>query len=546
MRLKILFLFFILASLSFKFSAQENAIDEDISQEFIDYVLLKSNNSFGIIPSPLILHYNKSSLNVKSSKTLPEKYDMRTENLLTSVKNQGGCGGCWNFVAMGAIESNWIKNDLGIFDLSEQNMRTCHNYTTFEDGSCSGGNHLISGAYLTRHAGPILESLDIYNTNPDAICNDSLPQIAFVDEMVLLPYNLDIIKQSILDYGGVYANMYWNESSYSIVTKNYYYSGTQPVNHAVLIVGWDDTRATSGGTGAWIVKNSWGTSWGENGYFYISYNDTKALSSTAIFQSRSDYDSLSTIYMYDELSSTSSTGYGESVAYGLIKFKANAKQKIYRLGTFLNASNSEVDFFVYSMKTGNTLSNLIYALTNQECEYPGYYVFDIPKPIRINKDEEFYIKVRYNTPGYSYPIPVEKYVANYADPSIESNCCWISANGDSWTAIGNDISDGEKDLCIRAYATPDTSSLIPSKFSFRIYPNPNNDFLNLYFSNYEPTEALLEIFNSQGKIVYQENIKSSESYFTKRLNLSTHISKGYYFIKISTKNETYLEKFILF
>lgn len=539
-------LFFLLFIFTYNFCySQNNAIDAAINQEFISYSKFKSIENYGIIPSPLIVNFDNLII-PKSANTLPEKYDMREEGLLTSVKDQGGCGGCWNFVTYGAIESNWIKNGLGSFDLSEQNMRTCHGYMTFEDGSCSGGNHMIAGAYLSRRKGPILEELDIYNTNPDATCNDSLNPVAFVDEMVLLPDDRDVIKQTIMDYGGVYANMYWTNGAYSIVSKNYYYTGDNPVNHAVLIVGWDDNRGTTGGTGAWIAKNSWGTSWGENGYFYISYNDTKALSSTAIFQTRSDYDSLATIYMYDDLGATSSTGYNQTTGYGLVKYTATSKQKLIKLGTYVNAANATLDFFVYSIKSSNTLSNLICSVTNQKCTYPGYYVFDITSQCKFNEGETFYIKVKYNTPKYYYPIPVEKYIENYANPEIESDKCWISSNGSIWTALGNDISDGQKDLCIRVYAIPDTATTIPTKFSFEIYPNPNNDVLNVHFENNKATDAILEIFNPQGKIVFQKQISTNESNFVERINLSNNLSKGYYIVKITYNDDIFTDKFVLF
>ena len=89
------------------------------------------------------------------------------------------------------------------------------------------------------------------------------------------------IKRAIIEQGAVSTSIYWDKNSYAN-GKNYYnYDHTSSANHAVVIVGWDNNYSKTNfkkiapGDGAWIIKNSWGTSGGENGYYYVSYYDVR-------------------------------------------------------------------------------------------------------------------------------------------------------------------------------------------------------------------------------------------------------------------------------
>lgn len=86
------------------------------------------------------------------------------------------------------------------------------------------------------------------------------------------------IKKTILKHGPLYVGMRWEDVSYNPKKKTYYYKGNKNANHVVIIYGWDDNKRTEGGKGAWIAKNLWGNAWGENGFFYVSYNDKKFFS----------------------------------------------------------------------------------------------------------------------------------------------------------------------------------------------------------------------------------------------------------------------------
>lgn len=562
MRIKI-FLTFVFFLFIMPAIAQDSLGDAPVTPEFLKYNSLKQasilkdfspdGHSIGLVPVPVQLNCKIPISGTKNMEIFPLKCDLRDSGWVTPVKNQLNCGGCWNFVAMAALESNWLKRGLDTFDLSEQNLRTCHGFVTSNLGSCTGGNHLMVSAYLSRRAGPVLESEDPYRPVPTDTCNNSFAPVAFADEIRFLPNNMNTVKQAILNYGGIYISMYWDNSAYNLNTHNYKYSGDSIVNHAVMLVGWDDTRSISGKTGAWIAKNSWGTSWGEHGFFYISYYDTKALSDIACFPTRLDYNNDETLYMYDKLGMVANTGYKSSVAYALVKYTATGKQEIKKLGTYCSTAGSTIDFSVYYDKQGDKLVNLLDSMNGKYCPYPGYYTFDLPHPVKLNPGDNYYIKVRYYTPGYGYPIPVEKYLENYADPVIETGVGWISGTGEIWTAIGSNIPDQKKDLCIRAYTLPDTSITTTSDPPVvKLYPNPCDKYLNILFTNAGSRYLKIEIFNILGKLVYLEEVNAPDattgttttySNYIKRLDISK-IEKGLYFIRISGSGLGTTEKFI--
>ncbi len=379
----------------------------------------------------------------------PSIYDLRTLGLVTSVKDQIFNGPCWTFAALGSIESNWLKSGYGAFDLSEKNMVTCHG---FDYGICLGGNDNMAAAYLTRGDGPISESDDPYSgLNCNSSCDTGNVPQAWIFDSRFIPSDTFSIKQALIDYGAIASNMYHNSAYYNSSDYTYYYNGTNITNHGILVVGWDDTKVTAGGTGAWIIKNSWGTSFGENGYFYVSYNDTRILTSNAVYPVRNNYEANGYVYYYDECGRIMGYGFGSNTAYGLVKYDATNNHQITKIITYATSANTIIDIHIYDDFNGSTLTNLLESLTNQVCPLPGYYSFDLNNSISVANGNDFYIKIMYNTPGNTYPIPIEVASPGYiTNPVIETGKCWVSTNGNSWTQIGNGT-PSPYDLSIKAY-----------------------------------------------------------------------------------------------
>ena len=132
------------------------------------------------------------------------------------------------------------------------------------------------------------------------------------------PADNDDIKYALTNWGGVYLSFYFKEASpyWTPGTNSYHYNGTRPPNHGVLVVGWDDKypasnfvdpavgdRTKPAGDGAFLVKNSYGTNWGDGGYFWLSYYDTIAGTddTTAVFRAAEPPDNFNRVYQRDPL-----------------------------------------------------------------------------------------------------------------------------------------------------------------------------------------------------------------------------------------------------
>lgn len=390
----------------------------------------------------------------KGSSILPSTYDLRDFGWISPVKDQGDCGVCWTFATMGCLESRLLKLGIGEFDLSEQNLRTCHGYVQ-TDGSCSGGNLTMSANYFQRGAGPFLETEDSYTTAPSATCQSLATPQAYIPSNLELPKDPSTIKEELLNNGAIYTNMYYDDMYYNQANNTYYNNGIASTNHAVLLAGWDDNKVTDAPTpGAWLIKNSWGTWWGDDGYFWISYADISVLGTIGYFPIYQPYKASNHTYMYDDFGYIGHSGYSKDSGYGLVKYTATDNHTISSVGAYAIVAGTGMDFEIYGTKTGNTLSNLLASLPSQTSTYPGYAFFDLTTPIEIPSGTDFYIKVKFTTPSYNYPIPYETSSTSISTPiPIETGVGWYSSTGATWTAVGNNVVGKERDICIRALAS---------------------------------------------------------------------------------------------
>ena len=455
------FLVFILMSTALLGQIIES--DAEINPEFVswlDNINQQQENSggfgLGYRPHPVIINTElKLNDHIRFSRDFaPSSYDLRSLGLLTSVKNQGGCGACWTFAAMASVESNWLKNGIGTYDLSEDNLNTCH--VPFLWSPCEGGNAEISSAYFMRGSGPFSEADDPYDASHINVdCPSGLTPQGFVTAAWFLPTNdNDIIKNCIMQYGALASNMYWDPSCYNSSNYTYYYSGASNTNHGVTLVGWDDTKVTAGGTGAWIIRNSWGAAWGENGYFYVSYQDTKVNSSLTVFPDYTEYSSGAEVLSYSDAGWLGQIGYGTTnTVDALVKFIASDNIQLSKIGTAAVQSGSIISVEIYDSFNGsNSLTGLLASISPQSCNYAGYYTFDLPTPIEINNGDDFFVKFNYSTTENSHPVPIERVVDGYCNPDISSGIFWMkTVSASSWTPVENYFL---YDPCVYVYTTP--------------------------------------------------------------------------------------------
>jgi len=204
---------------------------------------------------------------------LPDRFDWRDTTELTPVKEQGSCGSCWAFAAVGTVESAIKLTDGVEEDLSEQWVVSCNTI----GGGCLGGDtpfdHFVDRGDICGDPGCPLESVFPYVADK-VPCGCPYPgERYFIDDWwyIGLPHSfpsVEEIKTAILQYGPVKCKVYHSVEMNAYTGGVWNYCETEPTNHLVVLVGWDDNLGTEG---VWILRNSFGAWWGEDGYMLIEY-----------------------------------------------------------------------------------------------------------------------------------------------------------------------------------------------------------------------------------------------------------------------------------
>jgi len=222
-------------------------------------------------------------VSVKAQPDLPSSFDWRPD--CTPVRNQGGCGSCWAFATVGTLEAAIsIKDDLDV-NLAEQWLISCNEETEpphlLGEGTwgCDGGwfahDYFESKPDECGQSGAVMET-DFPYLYQDAPCDcpeGGYPHYYWINSWAYIAGEEEIpsvesIKQAIVTYGPVSAAVYANNAFQAYEDDVFNASTVAEVNHAIVLVGWDDSL---GAEGVWILRNSWGPNWGMDGYMYIEY-----------------------------------------------------------------------------------------------------------------------------------------------------------------------------------------------------------------------------------------------------------------------------------
>ncbi len=395
-----------------------------------------------------------------SASSSPSSYDLRKVGKVTPVKDQGQCGSCWAFSTLASIESSLLPGES--WDFSENNMRNTNGFDLF---SCQGGNSVMAAAYLARWSGVIPESSDPYTQASKSATSMTVPNTAdvkHVQEVLFIPGRSGPsdnanIKRALMEKGAVYSSIRWQENYYKASTASYYYPGLSAANHAVTIVGWDDSYDRSRfatvppGNGAFIVKNSWGTSWGDGGYFYVSYYDSQIGEDNAVFLAESAQNYYH-IYQYDPLGWTVSYGDGSDTVYFSNVFTAQATESIDAVSFYTPTLNSQYKISIYKNVGNSPVSGSALATESGTINIPGYHTISLSQPVKLNSGEKFSVVVKLITPGYQFPVALEYPYAGYSSrATAKSGESFVSNNGVSWTDITTIYPNSN--VCLKAFTT---------------------------------------------------------------------------------------------
>ncbi len=206
---------------------------------------------------------------------LPDSVDWRTKNAVSSVKDQGQCGSCWSFSASGAMEGAWAISHNELYNLSEQELVDCAGFVKYGSMGCNGGQ--MDGAFkFAMDNGMCSDSSYPYtsgSTKSTESCKKCTPVVNISGCYDVTPNNQLALKAAVAK-GPVSVAIeadtrYFQSYSSGILTSS---SCGTDLDHGVLIVGY----GSDNGQAYWIVKNSWSSSWGEDGYVRIARHDSSS------------------------------------------------------------------------------------------------------------------------------------------------------------------------------------------------------------------------------------------------------------------------------
>lgn len=193
------------------------------------------------------------------TEPIPDSIDWRTYGVVTSVKNQGSCGSCWAFSSTGAMESVYAIKTGKLYNLSEQELIDC---IRFE--GCNGGE--MEDAFLYVESNMLCTDVEIPYEAVDDSCKQCKDGIK-IDDCIEVPSGNETALKMAVSRGPVSVAIEADKMAFQLYNGGILDStkcGTD-LDHGVLIVGYGEEDTIP----YWIVKNSWGGDWGENGYVRI-------------------------------------------------------------------------------------------------------------------------------------------------------------------------------------------------------------------------------------------------------------------------------------
>ncbi|MDJ1646731.1 C1 family peptidase [Mycoplasma phocimorsus] len=404
------------------------------------------------LPSALISKVN-SEQQWQQQKFDPREKENPHHYFLTPVRNQGEDGICWAFSTVAVAEANILKKDLfkiaENLDLSELNIAyNTLNRSKYQDklhntdfDTYTYQNWKKTGSTSTFAGISLMQWNKLKKQGDDWKENNNLENYILKDLIIIDHKNSNVkeqIKKAIIDNGAVSlsfdtipskgAEIYYNPNLHTTSADR---------GHVATIVGWDDTidkTKFGGGTtqnGGWIVKNSWSTNWGDNGYFYISYDANMRDLFTLDFISRSTYTNN---YYYD---GSYLDVLGHNYTKAAVSFQAkgalyNTKEKLKAVNIGIEGDNVEVEVKVYRRNDDINPRSLVLgdliATKTQKFDHGGLRTIELNNDVDLKQNEWFTIVAEIKNPSNKTKLRFGEELNKQNDFTyIEENGKWINS-----------------------------------------------------------------------------------------------------------------------
>lgn len=399
----------------------------------------------------------------QDQQVLPTQYDARADGRTAPVKNQGDLGTCWAFASLLALESSLLPEES--YDFSEDHMSHDPNFLLDQK---SGGDYIMSMAYLLSWRGPVLEADDPYG---DGVSPEELTAVRHVQEIQILPsFDREAIKTAVYRIGGVQSALYTtlqqeqDSRYYNKENGAYYYSGTLSPNHDVVIVGWDDDYPAENfselppDNGAFLCENSWGTEFGKEGFFYVSYYDTNLGETGLVYSGVEPADNYDCIYQSDRCGWIGQIGYDSETVWGANVYQASKDlQQIRAVGFYAVDADTQYEISLIRNVPEHPTDADWKRLKEEKVEtasgtlrYAGYYTIPFSEPMELEEGERFAVMIKLHTPGAIHPMAIE-YDAGDGRCLVDltDGEGYLSADGEVWEKAET---EQNCNLCLKAYA----------------------------------------------------------------------------------------------
>lgn len=389
----------------------------------------------------------------KVKDRLPASFDLREEGRIMPARSQGNLGTCWAFAALSAVESSLLPKYSETFAVDHMSMLNGFNISQND-----GGDYNIALAYMSSWKGPVYETDDPYGDN---VTDKNLKAVRHLQEAVnIAPKDYEKIKLMISEYGAVQSSFYsdievtnTDSEFYNAGTAGYFYAGTTPANHDVVIIGWDDHYPKENFNvqpehdGAFICQNSWGQEFGDDGCFYISYEDTNIGMNNMVYTRVEPADNYENIYQSDELGWIGAIGYNEPYAYFANKYHAKTPEELKAAAFYATGPDTAYEIYVVDKDASKDNLDMMKFVKSGVIEDAGYYTIPFDRHITVSGD--FAVIVKIMTKDAVHPVAIEYCGENGEfDADLDDGEGYISYNGKYWQSAEDSYACN---LCLKAF-----------------------------------------------------------------------------------------------
>jgi len=413
-----------------------------------------------------------------SNGKFAKSYSLISDELISPyIQFQGEFGSCFAFTWIGAFENRLFAEER-YEDLSEWAF-----YKSFKENyyNANRTNDIASMAHLQtavvpEEDAPYPEDGDDYDVDSNI---EKHSKYMLSDVYFLSGYDDDTnedIEQRAKDYlsrgYALSCAVYYDDGDFTY-TNDYngawyvdqnLYKKKKGINHAVLIIGWDDEYSkenflkTPEHDGAWLVKNSWGETMGDDGYYWISYDDKMLRYSDLCAVDITDSSLANTFQSYwvygwdynyyNQHSGTALSGTPTDHVYQACSYKAEKSMDITAVSFFTTCDNIKYDVYVTKNDRTNTDDD---PNAKGKAETKGYHLAELDEPIHVDKGESYTVIVYMKSKEKGYLVAQD---SEYSYDLATARCaltdtCFVSNDGVDWTDVKNyDLSTEDNSTCI--------------------------------------------------------------------------------------------------